>query len=77
MNTDYLKNLHPVKVLKFTGDRKSGVTDTGELVYRQRELYMGKEYGIVHCAEYSSHFVYHDPDFDPKTGQWQIGRAHV
>jgi hypothetical protein len=74
---DYLKNLHPVKVLKFTGDRKSGTTDTGKMVHRQKELYMGKEYGTVHCAEYSSNFIYHDPDFNPKTGQWPKGEKFV
>ena len=65
-----------MKVLKFTGDRKTGTTDTGKLVYRQDKLYMGKEYGWVHTAEYASHFVFHDPDFNPKTGQWPKGAKY-
>lgn len=73
MNSEYLKNLHPVKVLKFTGDRKSGTTDTGKTVYRKDKLYMGKEYGTVMAAQYGSHFIFHDPDFNPVTGQWPVG----
>ena len=74
---DYLKNLHPVKVLKFTGDRKSGVTEGGKTVYRQKKIYMGKEYGFVFCAEYASNFVFQDPDFNEKTGQWPQGEKYL
>jgi len=65
-----LPKLNPIKVLKFTGDRKSGVTENGKTVYRRKQIYMGKEYGMVRTADYGSNFIYVDPDMNEKTGEW-------
>lgn len=67
-----LPKLNPNKVVRFTGDRKSGVTSTGKTVYRTDKLWMGKEYGWVSCAQFGSHFIYHDPDFNQQTGEWPL-----
>jgi hypothetical protein len=72
-----LPKLNPVTITKFTGDRKSAVTSTGKTVYRQDKLWMGKQFGFVHCAEYSSNFLYHDPDFDQQKGEWPKGKKFV
>jgi hypothetical protein len=69
-----LPKLNPNKVVRFMGDRKSGVTTNGKTVYRSDKLWMGKEYGFVQCAQFSSHFIYHDPDFDQKTGNWPVDK---
>jgi hypothetical protein len=69
-----LPKLNPIKVVRFTGDRKSGTTDTGKTVYREDKIYMGKEYGWVHCAQFGSHFIYHDPDFNQKTSEWPMDK---
>jgi hypothetical protein len=65
-----LPKLNPIKVVRFTGDRKSGTTNTGKTVYREDKIYMGKEYGFVKTANYGPHFIYRDPDMDEKTGEW-------
>jgi hypothetical protein len=72
-----LPKLNPVKIVKFTGDRKSGVTDTGKTVYRQEKLWMGKEYGFVATAQFGSHFIFHDPDFNQQTGEWPRGKKFM
>ena len=69
-NLAYLKNLHPVKVVSHSGDRQSGKLEDGRTVRREKKLWIGKNYGMVKCADYSSHFLYHDPDFNQNTGDW-------
>jgi hypothetical protein len=72
-----LPKLNPIKVIKFSGDRKSAMTLTGKMVYRKDKLYMGKEYGMVAVAGYGPHFIYTDPDMDEKTGNWPPGEQYV
>lgn len=67
-----LPKLNIVKVVKFTGDRKSAQLADGKMVYRSENIWMGKEYGLVHCSPTGPHFVYADPDFNVKTGQWPM-----
>jgi hypothetical protein len=73
-NLNYLKNLHPLKVLKQYGDRNSGELEDGRIVHREKQIYMGKEYGLVATAQTSSHFIYSDPDLNQETGQWPTDR---
>jgi hypothetical protein len=70
MKNNNLPKLNIIKVVRFTGDRKSAVLSDGKAVYRQEKLWMGKDYKFVHCADFGSHFIYHDPDFNSKTGNW-------
>jgi hypothetical protein len=72
-----IPKLNPVTIVRFIGDRKSAVTSTGKTVYRHTKLWMGKEYKWVYCAGFGSHFIYHDPDFDQKAGEWPKGRKFV
>jgi len=72
-----LPKLNPVTIVKFTGDRKSGVTNTGKTVYRRDKIWMGKEYGLVKTAGYGSNFIYVDPDYNEKTGEWPRGKKYV
>lgn len=62
--------LNIIKVLRFTGDRKSATLADGKTVYRSESLWMGKQYGLVKCSNTSNHFIYHDPDFNHGTGDW-------
>lgn len=71
-NQSNLPALHPVTIVRFTGDKKSAVTSTGKTVYRSENLWMGKDYKFVHCANFGSHFIYHDPDFNSRTGNWPM-----
>jgi hypothetical protein len=72
-----IPKLNPVTIVKFTGDRKSAVTSTGKTVYRHDKLWMGKEFGWVHCAGFGNHFIYHDPDFNQTTGEWPKGKKFM
>jgi hypothetical protein len=65
-----LPKLNIIKVLKFTGDRKSAELANKKVVYRQESLWMGKDWKFVHCVNSGSHFIYHEPDFDTRTGNW-------
>lgn len=69
--------LNLVKVVKFTGDRKSGVTEDGVTVYRQDRFWMGQEYGFVAAAQYGSHFIYRDPHVNPTTLEYPRKRRFV
>jgi hypothetical protein len=72
-----LPKLNPIKVVRFTGDRKSAITSSGKAVYRTDKLWMGRDYGWVHCSGYGSNFLYHDPDMDQQTGEWPKGRKYI
>ena len=76
-NLNYLKNLHPVKLIRHVGDRKSGELEDHRTVHREERIWMGREYGMVRTADYGNHFIFSDPDFDPKTGEWPRGRQYI
>jgi hypothetical protein len=69
-----IPKLNIIKVVRFTGDRKSAELANQKLVYRSESLWMGKDWKLVHCVNSGSHFIYHDPDFDQAKGNWPMDR---
>lgn len=61
-----------MKIIKFAGDRQSAQLDDGRTVYREDKLWMGRDWKFVKCPSTGPHFIFHDPDFNPQTGDWPL-----